>query len=84
MPAGSVGGVVIASVAVETWSVRDWLVACGVGTQESVTVAETVKVPLVVGVPEINPPVVIERPEGSPLAPQEMGATPPELVSWRE
>ena len=47
------------------------------GVLESVTVIEGVLVPAAVGVPEIAPDELIERPAGSPVADQVYGAVPP-------
>ena len=48
-----------------------------VGVAESVTVAVTVDVPAVVGVPPITPSLVSERPAGRPVMSQLYGEVPP-------
>jgi hypothetical protein len=49
---------------------------------ESTTVTVAVVVPVADGVPEIRPPVVIERPAGRPVAENVNGVTPPVAVTW--
>ena len=65
-----------------TWIVKVPGTAWGVGTQESVAVTVTVKVPETLGVPPMAPVVEIVMPVGSPLAPHVTGTMPPDDVSW--
>jgi len=48
---------------------------------ESVTVRVTEKLPAAVGVPDMTPAELIERPLGRPEADQVYGAVPPEAAS---
>jgi hypothetical protein len=65
----------------------DCVVACAVGAVESVTLTAKLKVPAVVGVPEIVPLAAASvRPAGNApeLMLQVSGVVPPLEVSWEE
>ncbi len=76
VPEGS-EAVVIVRVADAMLSVSVVLVLCGVGAAESVTLIVTLPLLTAVGVPEITPPELIERPAGKPVADQLYGVVPP-------
>src|SRR5262249_52979390 len=64
--------------------VNGWLAVPCVGVALSVTVAVTLNVPAVVGVPEITPEeALIDRPVGRPVAEKVYGGVPPDAVSER-
>jgi len=64
-------------------SIKDFVVTCGTGDNESVTFTVKVKVPVAVGVPEMVPVELRVRPGGNDPAEttQDSGTHPP--LAWR-
>lgn len=61
-------------------SVNDCVTVWFTARQLSCTVIEGVNVPLVEGVPEIKPELLIDNPVGRPVADHASGVNPPEAV----